>query len=172
MWLYISQALLAMQSNISNLTTCTYMSNFANYIYSTEALTFPSHLILAEAQRSWVKQYLSQNWSTIQYSENIPQIYSQDRFLLMYHGNTYQYAGQWRDQWLTTENSDHQPTEKNISLDNRSVKVLNWSLSKLLGNSSMCLDYFQQKIIFGGNSLQITWHGQGDLYLTVAPINP
>lgn len=25
--------------------------------------------------------------------------------------NTYQYEGLWRDQWLTTENSDHQPTE-------------------------------------------------------------
>lgn len=41
---------------------------------------------------------------------------------------------------------------------------------KLLGNSRIRLDYFQQKNIpSGDNSLHIIWHGQWNMHLTVAP---
>lgn len=85
-----------------------------------------------------------------------------DSFLaLPYHRNTYQCAGQWRDQWQTTESSGHQPTAtKETGLDKCRA-----SQFQLPGNNST--NCSNGNVLSSDNSLQVTWCGEGHPHLAV-----
>lgn len=63
--------------------------------------------------------------------------------------NTYQYEGQWRDQWLTTENSDHQPTENKRVVYTGEAEDFEIQTYSNYYKIAECLDYFQQNIVSG-----------------------